>query len=57
MQGNGAAVLGGGGGGVGHPATPHPRLASDGVLAWKVQPRTSPAHTKAMSHVTDLGQF
>lgn len=30
-------------------------LASDGVQGWKLHSRASPAHTKAASHVTDLG--
>lgn len=34
-----------------------PSLASGGMLGWKLHPRASPAHIKALSHVTDLGHI
>lgn len=35
----------------------HLSLASGGILGWKLHPRASPTHTKALSHVTDLGHI
>lgn len=32
-------------------------LASGGMLSWKLHPRASPPHTKALSHITDLGHI
>lgn len=34
-----------------------PSLASGEMLGWKLHPRASSAHIKALSHVTDLGHI